>query len=45
MTRDAWLNLNGLCDYAIVRKDADRPTESKARSSCPFPFNRHSPAS
>ncbi len=37
MVRDAWQNLNGLWDYAIVDKDAAQPTKWDGEILVPFP--------
>jgi len=36
LARDEWMNLNGLWDYAICPKDADRP-EPQGKILVPFP--------
>jgi hypothetical protein len=36
LVRDRWLNLNGLWDYAITAKDADRPDSWDGRILVPF---------
>lgn len=37
MVRDQWLNLNGLWQYAIRPKDAERPAEFDGQILVPFP--------
>ena len=36
MVRGDWKNLNGLWDYAILRKDAAKPTTFRGRILVPF---------
>ena len=38
MTRAAWLNLNGLWDYAITRKDEGFPKSCQGQILVPFPI-------
>ena len=38
MTRTAWLNLNGLWDYAITDKDQARPRSYQGKILVPFPI-------
>jgi len=38
MTRQNWTNLNGLWDYAITKKDAEKPTQYDGKILVPFPI-------
>ena len=38
MTRSAWLNLNGLWDYAITRKEEGPPKSYQGKILVPFPI-------
>lgn len=38
MVRKDWLNLNGLWEYAITKKDAERPTKFDGQILVPFPI-------
>ena len=38
MTRSAWLNLNGLWDYAVTRKDEGLPRSFQGKILVPFPI-------
>jgi len=38
MTRSAWLNLNGLWDYAVTGKDAPAPKTYQGKILVPFPI-------
>ena len=41
MSRDEWMNLNGLWDYAVYRRTHQLLRKAKVRSWYRFPLNRH----
>ncbi|MGH7134263.1 MAG: sugar-binding domain-containing protein, partial [Pirellulales bacterium] len=38
LARETWQNLNGLCDYAILPKDAPRPEKFEGQVLVPYPI-------
>jgi len=41
LTREKWLNLNGLWDYAVTKRDAEMPTEYDGQILVPFPIESY----
>lgn len=41
LVRDQWLNLNGLWDYAVTKRDADQPTSYDGQILVPYPIESY----